>query len=346
MAKATVSTIANLQNESTAVSTINANFAALVAAIEKQLSRDGTAPNGMTAVLDMNNYRIINLPAPSNANDAARHGDLQGYVDAAEAAQDAAEASETAVTALHLDFVARYIGAESSDPSLDPLDNPVVEGAIYYNTVEDELRVWAVRPVLADEDQVLVGSDEVRVDKWDPVPSQTIANLLDVALNTLANGHVLRYNSGTGKWQNILLTAANVPWSGSLDATDVDAALDEIVAGTLLGQFIINFYAQGLLEGGEQIFRLGATQTFTVDTDTSAFVADCSNAPVSEVVLSLRKNGVQFGTITFAGAATTGVWSIPGETTFNADDIFSVYAPADADTAMRDLVISLVATRA
>lgn len=43
-------------------STYNANNTTLEAAIENTLSRDGTAPNQMGANLDMNSYRITNLP--------------------------------------------------------------------------------------------------------------------------------------------------------------------------------------------------------------------------------------------------------------------------------------------
>lgn len=53
--------LSSLVNETSAVANINANFTALQTAIEKTLSRDGTSPNTMSADLDMNNCRIINL---------------------------------------------------------------------------------------------------------------------------------------------------------------------------------------------------------------------------------------------------------------------------------------------
>lgn len=55
----------------------NANNALIEAAVEKTLSRDGTTPNTMSAPLDMNSQRIINLPAPVDASDAARLTDVQ-----------------------------------------------------------------------------------------------------------------------------------------------------------------------------------------------------------------------------------------------------------------------------
>lgn len=71
-------TLSDLGNESIpqASATVNANNALVEAAIENTLSRDGTTPNSMSASLDMNSNRIINLPAPASANDAARYSDV------------------------------------------------------------------------------------------------------------------------------------------------------------------------------------------------------------------------------------------------------------------------------
>jgi len=80
MAKLTLSDLANLQNENTAVSLLNANSALIETALENTLSRDGTTPNQMTASLDMNSNRIINLPAPANDSDPIRLQDVEDLV--------------------------------------------------------------------------------------------------------------------------------------------------------------------------------------------------------------------------------------------------------------------------
>lgn len=76
MTKVTLNNLANLQNENTAVTTINANNDAIEAGFDNTLSRDGTSPNSMNATLDMNNNQIINLPAPSTVNSPARVVDV------------------------------------------------------------------------------------------------------------------------------------------------------------------------------------------------------------------------------------------------------------------------------
>ena len=77
MSKVTLSDIANLQNETSAVATINENSTAIDEGFNNTLSRDGTSPNEMEATLDMNSNRIINLPAPVSDEEPLRLADLE-----------------------------------------------------------------------------------------------------------------------------------------------------------------------------------------------------------------------------------------------------------------------------
>lgn len=80
MAKLTLTDLVNLQNENTAVSTINTNSAAIETALENTLSRDGTSPNQMAASLDMNSNQILNLPNPLFDTSPLRLVDLSSFV--------------------------------------------------------------------------------------------------------------------------------------------------------------------------------------------------------------------------------------------------------------------------
>src|SRR5258708_221887 len=64
MAKLTLTDLASLTNQTTAINSINDNNTRIEIALEKTLSRDGTTPNTMGSSLDMNSNHIINLPAP------------------------------------------------------------------------------------------------------------------------------------------------------------------------------------------------------------------------------------------------------------------------------------------
>jgi len=62
---------------------LNANNALLEAALENTLSRDGTTPNEMLAVIDMNDNRIINLADGVSPQDAATFGQMVAFVSGA-----------------------------------------------------------------------------------------------------------------------------------------------------------------------------------------------------------------------------------------------------------------------
>lgn len=59
-------------------SRINAAFAAMEAALDNTLSRDGSTPNQMGANLDLNSNRLINVGSPVSPTDAARWVDVTG----------------------------------------------------------------------------------------------------------------------------------------------------------------------------------------------------------------------------------------------------------------------------
>lgn len=76
MSKATLNDLVNLQNETSAVNTVNSNNAVIETAFDNTLSRNGANPSQMLASLDMNSNSIINLPAPQGADEPLR---LQDY---------------------------------------------------------------------------------------------------------------------------------------------------------------------------------------------------------------------------------------------------------------------------
>lgn len=76
MTKITLDDLVNLQNETSAVNTLNSNSAVIETAFDNTLSRDGTSPNQMAAALDMNGNRIINLPSPMTDSEPVRKGEF------------------------------------------------------------------------------------------------------------------------------------------------------------------------------------------------------------------------------------------------------------------------------
>jgi hypothetical protein len=78
MSKLNLSSVNSLQNETTAVATINNNNTLITQAIENTISRDGSLPNQMNSRLDMNSNPIINLPDATSDQEPVTYGQ---YVD-------------------------------------------------------------------------------------------------------------------------------------------------------------------------------------------------------------------------------------------------------------------------
>lgn len=155
MAKITLSDVSNLSNEPAALAAINANSAAIETAIENTLSRDGTTPNEMNANLDMNSYKVQNLPTATTPTEPIRKQEFDdvvgpildastGIYAALEAAVSAATSATTSaqLASTHLDgvevavdeFFSVYLGAFTIDPTTDNNGGPLASGMFYLNT--------------------------------------------------------------------------------------------------------------------------------------------------------------------------------------------------------------------
>ena len=81
-------TLANITSDYASRARHNANYAAMAAAMENTLSRDGSLPNHMTANLDLNSKRILNLKAGIGDNDAVNLAQLYDVIAELVADQD------------------------------------------------------------------------------------------------------------------------------------------------------------------------------------------------------------------------------------------------------------------
>jgi hypothetical protein len=82
--------------------------------------------------------------------------------------------------------------------------------------------------------------------------------------------------------------------------------------------------------------------TFPYDCGLSRAAA--GTAATAQTVFSLKKDGVEFATCTFAASGTTGTYS--GEqTAFTAGNVFTIVAPASADATLADIGFAIAAIR-
>lgn len=264
MPKLSLSTIASGY---ASVDALNANFDAIEAAIENTLSRDGTSPNTMSANLDMNSNRILNLPAPLNANEPARHGDLQTYVDDAEAAAIAAAASAVSAEIEADNAAASAIAAAASASAADA-------SAIAADASADAAAASAL-DAAADADKI---------------PDPTLAD----ALKTL------RVNSGGTAYELTHVSAGDV--NGPTSATDNAVALFDGTTGKLIKNSTIVFTATGesLVEAADAAGARAVLDVYS-ESEVDGLLAAVASVPTG-AMLSFMGTSVPSGYLACDGA--------------------------------------------
>jgi hypothetical protein len=72
----------------------------------------------------------------------------------------------------------------------------------------------------------------------------------------------------------------------------------------------------------------------------------CRVAPTGNIVVSLNKNGIQFGTVNIAAGATTATFTVSSSVMFNGlTDTFSITAPVTVDKTFAGFWLDIYATR-
>lgn len=107
--------------------TINANYDKIVTAFDNTLSRDGSAPNTMSADIDMNNNDILNVGSLDVDTLTVQGIAISDLLDAASDAQDDAAAAQVAATQAAASAVSAAASAAQADSVANQL--PVWQGA-------------------------------------------------------------------------------------------------------------------------------------------------------------------------------------------------------------------------
>lgn len=120
-----ITTVAGIDTEITAVAGNSTNI--------NTVAGSNTNINTVATNISAINTNATNITAIQNASSNAS---------AAQAAQTAAEAARDATLAAYDSFDDRYLGAKSSDPSVDNDGNALLAGSLYYNTTVPEMRIY------------------------------------------------------------------------------------------------------------------------------------------------------------------------------------------------------------
>ena len=126
-------------------------------------------------------------------------------------------------------------------------------------------------------------------------------------------------------------------------AADVVLVADSAAAGA--APYDIGGSVGGQPDAGETILRYPFPRAVSFPAGMPGSQGVVGTAPAANAVFDLRRNAVSFGAMTFAVAATTATFSVPGDTIFAAGDVLTVVAPTPQDGTLADLGFSFAGTR-
>jgi hypothetical protein len=129
LTKVVLTTPASFVSDASAVAQETVNNAALTAAIENTLSRDGTGPNTMLADFDMNSKRILNLPVPLTGLEPVRLVDVStapGLVGALAKLNNLSDLTNVPQAKINLALVKGDVGLGNVDNTSDATKNAAV----------------------------------------------------------------------------------------------------------------------------------------------------------------------------------------------------------------------------
>ena len=109
-------------------------------------------------------------------------------------------------------------------------------------------------------------------------------------------------------------------------------------------KYTVAVFVQGKPAADEQVYRLELETAMTFPVALAGSRASGGAASTGAAVWSLRKGGVEFGTITFTTSAT-GVFASAAGASFAAGDILQILAPNPQDATLADISITLAGDR-
>jgi hypothetical protein len=302
---ANVTTVAGVSGNVTTVAGISANVTT-VAGISSAVSTVATNNANVSAVgsnIAAVNTNATNIVAIQNASTNATNAAASAV--SAGNAQVAAEAARDATLAAYDNFDDRYLGSKTSNPSVDNDGNALAAGALYFNSVAGEMRVYT-------------GSAWVAAYVSGTGFLSSANNLSDVASVSTARTNLGLVASATTDTTNAANISSGTLPSGRLPAFTGDAtssagsaALTLATVNSNTGAFgsstsipVVTVNAKGLVTAmstatvaGGQYFGSAATKAIAYNSNTIG----------ENVTVTAGNNGLSAGPITISSTFTVTV---------------------------------------
>ncbi len=140
-------------------------------------------------------------------------------------------------------------------------------------------------------------------------------------------------------------SGAAINTSGSQSGTQTATAQYWSALASGGDRYDIAAFATDRPASGETIAEIVFTTAVTFDAGLPQSQAKAGTPATATAVFSLQKNGVQFGTLTFAASAASGVFASSSGASFAAGDVLTVVAPNPRDATLANLAFTLTGFR-
>jgi len=217
----------------------------------------------------------------------------------AETAQTAAEAARDATLAAYDSFDDRYLGAKSSDPTLDNDGNALLAGSLYYNTVVPEMRLYT-------------GSVWVAAYVSGAAYLLTSNNLSELT----ATASTVRTNLGLAIGTNVQAFNANIVVT---NAAQTFTALQTFAGSTS----VADLKTSNILEAAT-ISATAATGTINYDVTTQSVLYYTTNASGNFTVNFRGSSGTTLNTVMSTGESLSATFLVTNGATAYYNSVVQV----------------------
>lgn len=135
------------------------------------------------------------------------------------------------------------------------------------------------------------------------------------------------------------LETIEIPLKSECWVEDIPEVLGEV---KIYGYYDIAGSAIGNPDPNTVLMRFVTPRSFIIRQDFIDSQARVDTMPVSTYVLSVRKNNIEIGTITFMNGSIFGIFNSPVSTRFGVRDTLTVVSPETLDPVISDLEWTLV----
>lgn len=225
--------------------------------------------------------------ATTKANEASI-SELNASISEANASASEANvhAMKLAVETIYDSFDDRFLGAFDFDPVIDNDGNPLLNGALYFNSSSNTLKVYSTGTVM-----------------WYNIPQIYLSSLLDVELTSISAGQILVWN-GT-KWTNSVITKAHIGLANVDNTSDANKPISTATQNALNTKVDTSTNQ-----------TIGGVKTFS-STITGSISGNAATTTKLATARTISLTGDVTGNVSFDGSANVSITATVADDSHN-----------------------------